>query len=126
MLRQAVDVDRRDGLTDTRPLHRPCTVYSAGSVNNAHMVIDNAQHRLWHCRHLSVRPSVRPPVCLSVRPIICPPHTAAAGLLLLARREGDIDRLLHGWAPSSSPAHSGELRFVANASSVTFTAAVER
>ena len=75
---------------------------------------------------LSVRPSVRPPVCLSVRPIICPPHTAAAGLLLLARREGDIDRLLHGWAPSSSPALSGELRLVANASSVTFTAAVER
>ena len=38
----------------------------------------------------------RPSVCLSVCPIIRPPHSAAAGLLLCARRAGDIDRLLHG------------------------------
>ena len=38
------------------------------------------------------RPSVRLPVC----PVIRLPHAAAAGLLLCARRPGDIDRLLHG------------------------------
>jgi len=32
---------------------------------------------------------------LSVRPIIGRPHAAAAGLLLWARRPGDVDRLLH-------------------------------
>jgi len=43
--------------------------------------------------HLSgVRPSVR----LSVCPVIRPPHAAAAGLLLRARRSRDIDRLLRG------------------------------
>jgi len=42
--------------------------------------------------HSSVRLSVR----LSVRHIIRPLHATAAGLLLWARRPGDIDRLLHG------------------------------
>ena len=37
----------------------------------------------------------RPSVSLSVCPIRLP-HAAAAGLLLWARRPGDIDRLLHG------------------------------
>jgi len=37
-----------------------------------------------------VRPSVRPSVCMSY------PAAAAAGLLLWARRPGDIGRLLHG------------------------------
>jgi len=35
-----------------------------------------------------------------VRLSVCPirsPHVAAAGLLLWARKLGDIDRLLHGW-----------------------------
>ena len=41
------------------------------------------------------RPSLCLSVCLSVRPIL-PPHTAAAGLLLWARQEGDTDRLFHG------------------------------
>ena len=41
------------------------------------------------------RPSVRLPVCLSVRPIMRPSHAAATGLLLWARRAGDIDHLLH-------------------------------
>jgi len=35
-------------------------------------------------------------VCLSIRPTSRPPHVAAAGLLLWARRAGVIDRLLHG------------------------------
>ena len=47
----------------------------------------------------SVRPSVCPFDCLSVCPSVClivrPPHAAAAGLLLWARRPGDSDRLLH-------------------------------
>ena len=34
--------------------------------------------------------------CPSIRPISRPPHVAAAGLLLWARRAGVIDRLLHG------------------------------
>jgi len=34
-------------------------------------------------------------VCLSVRSVIRPPHAVAAGLLLWARRPGDIDPLLH-------------------------------
>ena len=38
---------------------------------------------------------VRPSVSLSVCPIR-PPQSAAAGLLLWARRPRDIDRLLHG------------------------------
>jgi len=50
-------------------------------------------------------------VCLSF-PLFAR-QAAAAGLLLWARRAGDIDRLLHGRRPA------------ANASSVTFTAAVE-
>ena len=40
---------------------------------------------------LSVCPSVRPSVC-PIRPL----QQSAAGLLLWARRAGDIDRLLHG------------------------------
>jgi len=43
--------------------------------------------------HLSVRLSV----CLSVCSIRPAQRAAAAGLLLWARRPGDIDRLLHGW-----------------------------
>jgi len=35
---------------------------------------------------------VRLSFCLSVRPIICLPHCAAAGLLLSAVQAGDIDR----------------------------------
>jgi len=54
----------------------------------------------------------RPSVCLSVRSIIRPPHAAVAGLLLWARRPGDIDRLLHG------------RRSAANTSSVTLSADV--
>jgi len=42
------------------------------------------------------RTSVRPSVCVSANPVILPPHTAAASLLLRARRPGDIERLLHG------------------------------
>ena len=57
------------------------------------------------------RPSVRLCVCPSVS---WPPHAAAAGLLLWARRPGDIDRLLHGrraggqQQPRRSTAHSSE------------------
>ena len=54
----------------------------------------------------------RPSVCLSVRPVIRSPLAVAAGLLLWARRPGDIDRLLHG------------RRSAASASSVTLSADV--
>ena len=50
----------------------------------------------WHCAH-SMRCRVR--VTVRVRQSVCrirPLHSAAAGLLLLARRAGDIDRLLPG------------------------------
>jgi len=49
-------------------------------------------------------------VCgLSVCPVL-PPHAAAAGLLLWARRAGDIDRLLHGRRSAASC--SGRMRAV--------------
>ena len=51
-------------------------------------------------------------VCPSVSPIIRSSHAAAAGLLLWAQQEGDIDRLLHG------------RRSAANASSITLSADV--
>jgi len=54
----------------------------------------------WH----GVRPSVRPSVCLSYSPV----QQSAAGLLLWARRVGDIDRLLHGRRRSSG----GQMRAV--------------
>ena len=51
---------------------------------------------------------VRPSVCLSVCPIR-PPHAAAAGLLLWARRLGDIDRLLHGRrSAAAAPQHGAQ------------------
>ena len=56
------------------------------------------------------RPSVRPSVCP-----IRPPHAAAAGWLLWARRPGDIDRLLHGCGPaviSSRAAGCGQCHIV--------------
>ena len=40
--------------------------------------------------------NVRLSVRLSVCPIIQAPHAAVAGLLLWARRPGDIGRFLHG------------------------------
>jgi len=47
------------------------------------------------------RPSVRPSVCP-----IRPPHADAAGLLLWARRPGDIDRLLHSRrSAAAAPQH---------------------
>jgi len=64
-----------------------------------------------------VRPSVRPSVRLSVCPIR-PSHTAAAGLLLWARRPGDIDRLLHGRRPADSSSCAAA-RAAANAGIVT-------
>ena len=67
------------------------------------------------------RASVRPSVCrlLSVCPIR-PPH-AAAGLLLWARRPGDIDRLLHGKGPAASSSRAAARR---TASSATLSAGV--
>jgi len=58
---------------------------------------------------------VRPSVCLFVAP-----HDAAAGLLLWARRAGDIDRLLHG--RRSTAAASQQRR--ANSGSVALSADV--
>jgi len=53
------------------------------------------------------RPSVRPSVCP-----IRPPHDAAAGLLLWARRPGDIDRLLHGQPAGGHQQPRGGMRAV--------------
>ena len=51
---------------------------------------------------------VRLSVCLSVCPIR-PPHAAAAGLLLWARRPEDLDRLLHGRrSAAAAPQHGGK------------------
>jgi len=61
----------------------------------------------------------RPSVCLSVCPI--QPHAAGVGLLLWARRPGDIDRLLHGQVSSSRAAAR---RAAANAGSATLSADV--
>jgi len=60
----------------------------------------------WHCPH-SMRSGVyatvgRPSVRLYV------PFAAATGLLLWARRVGDIDRLLHGRAPPPSAARDSK------------------
>jgi len=50
-------------------------------------------------------------VCVSVRMSVCPIRPLqqrAAGLLLWARRAGDIDRLLHGRRRSSTGPQHGE------------------
>ena len=45
----------------------------------------------------------------SVRLSKRPPHAAAAGLLLWARRSGDIDRLLHGRrSAAAAPQHGAQ------------------
>ena len=66
-------------------------------------------HGMWRAGSMKLS-GVRLSVCPSIRPIIRSPHAAAAGLLLWARRPGDIDRLLH------------DRRSAANASSVTSSA----
>ena len=53
--------------------------------------------------------SVRPTVCLSWTHSSKP---VAAGLLLWARRAGDIDQLLHCWR-SAAAAYGGRMRAVA-------------
>ena len=60
--------------------------------------------------------SVRPSVCLSVCPIIRPLHAAAVGLLLWARRPGDIDRLLDG-RRSAAAANAGSATLSVDAGS---------
>jgi len=71
--------------------------------------------------HLSgIRPSVRPSVCLSVCLSVYLSHTsklASAGLLLWAKPESDIDRLLLG-------ARQRGIRQGANAGSATSSACV--
>jgi len=57
-------------------------------------------------------------VCLSVCPVYRPLQQRAAGLLLWARRAGDIDRLLHGRRRRSNGAEAAR-RSAAKASSVT-------
>ena len=58
-------------------------------------------------------------VRLSVCPTLRPPHAAAAGLLLSARRTGDIDRLLP--CPALSSSGAAARRSVANEDSATLT-----
>jgi len=71
---------------------------------------------------------------VSVRPSVCLSHLAsqprrAAGLLLWARRAGDIDRLLHGASAAGTVAFrstsTAARPSAANAGSVTFTAMYE-
>jgi len=45
------------------------------------------------------------------------PQAAAAGLLLWARRSGDIDRLVHGQRASASSSRAAARRAAANAGS---------
>ena len=72
-----------------------------------------------HARSVKLEPtSVCLSVCLSVRSIIRPPHAAAAGLLLWARRPGDIDRLLHC---RRSAANAGSVTLSADVASSTQT-----
>jgi len=73
---------------------------SFGTIDSARIGPICVQQGLCICRA-----SVCPSVCrlLSVCPFR-PPH-AAAGLLLWARRPGDIDRLLHGKGPAASSSH---------------------
>ena len=64
-------------------------------------------------------------VCVSVRLSVCPIRPLqqrAAGLLLWARRAGDIDRLLHGRRRSSTRAAAR--RAAEDAGSATFSAYV--
>jgi len=67
--------------------------------------------------------SVRLSVCPSVRPTIRPPHAAAVGLLLWARRPADIGRLLHG---RRSAANASSVTLSADADSRTQTCSTER
>ena len=60
--------------------------------------------------------SVRPSVRLSVCPIIRPLHAAAVGLLLWARRPGDIDQLLDG-RRSAAAANAGSATLSVDAGS---------
>jgi len=61
------------------------------------------------------RAFVRPSVWLSLCPVRLP-HAAAAGLLLWARRQGDIDCLLHGrQAAAVSSSRAAARRSAANA-----------
>ena len=77
----------------------------------------------WHCPHYAQQGlrNCQASVCLFIPSFARHCGGFAAG----ARRAGDIDRLLHGRAPSSNTTHSSKLRSAANASSVAFTAAVE-
>ena len=67
-------------------------------------------HDYWHCPH-SIRSGVYASVGRPSGRPIRPLHAAAAGLLLWARRAGDIDRLLHGREKvSAGPCGSGRVR----------------
>jgi len=70
--------------------------------------------------HLS---PVRPSVCLSVC-LIRPPHVTAAGLLLWARRPGDIDFCTAGGQPAVSSSRAAAWCSAVNAGSATLSANV--
>ena len=73
----------------------------------------SSEQNYWHCAH-SMRSRVyetvgRLFVRPSVRPIIRPLHATAPGLLLWARRAGNIDRLLHGRrSAAAAPQHGAQ------------------
>ena len=71
----------------------------------------SSEQNYWHCAH-SMRSRVyetvgRLFVRPSVRPIIRPLHATAPGLLLWARRAGNIDRLLHGRRSAAAAPQQG-------------------
>ena len=81
----------------------------------------------WHCprstRSRGYASVGCPSVCLSICPIR-PPHAAVAGLLLRARRPGDIDRLRHAVGPAVSSSFAAARRAAVNAGSATLSADV--
>jgi len=80
-----------DGCSDAAFRCQYCCNLIVGNATDAAY----AEQGLCICR-VSVRPSVRLLFSVSVICPTRPPHVVTAGLLLRARRAGDIDRLPHG------------------------------
>jgi len=81
-------------------LLHPRAIQSTTAISDSEYLQVFAYHSYWHCSHsvrsrVYERHGVRPSVRLSVPARAHCSKRAAAGLLLWARRAGDIDRLQH-------------------------------